>query len=582
MNKRTFKTIALLVVLAFTTAVEAQQFESGGIAYNVLSATDQTVEVISPLSCGYYNGSINIPASVTYNGTTYDVVALGNRAFYGATLSSVTIPSSVTQIKNKCFLFATGPSTITIPASVAEIGALAFAARNMSTINVSADNPHYMSMNKMLFSKDTTTLVECLMSKSGAITLPQGTRHIAPDAFGYCQNITGVTFPSGLISIGEAAFIYASHLNNIAIPSTVAYIGHNLFSGCSALNNLSLAEGNSHYYIDGKAIYSAGGDTLISCHKSADSIFLPSTLRVLSGFNTNTNIKYVHVPEGVTTICDNAFGNSSLQSIDLPAQMALIDDYAFYYCQSLTRVGMPSRLDVLGEGCFEECSHLSSIAIPDGLHTISQSAFYGCESLSQITWGDAVAVIDSFAFGGCAFTELQLPSTLRSIRCGGFNGYYDGTIRHIGFTAPVDTIESEAFYGQPIGTMVLKNTEPPVATTCDGLYGPLDDTDVDTIIIPCGSLNAYQSDSYWGQFADHLLEDCNIGIADLDADDIKVYSHSGRIIIEGADGETVRIFDLTGRSVSRYTAGPSDHGTLPKGIYLVRIGERPALKVVVM
>lgn len=34
MKKRTIKTNALLVVLAFTTAVEAQQFESGGIAYN--------------------------------------------------------------------------------------------------------------------------------------------------------------------------------------------------------------------------------------------------------------------------------------------------------------------------------------------------------------------------------------------------------------------------------------------------------------------------------------------------------------------------------------------------------------------
>ncbi len=580
MKKRTFKAIALLVALTFTTAAEAQYFKVGGISYNVLSATDRTVEVVN---CYYYSGSINIPASVTYNGTTYDVVALGDYAFYGATLSSVTIPSSVTQIKNQCFLFATGPSTITIPASVAEIGALAFAAQNMSTINVSADNPHYMSIGGILFSKDTSTIVECPTGKNGTITLPQGTRHIAPDAFGYCQNITGVTFPSGLISIGEAAFISASHLNNIAIPSTVAYIGHNLFSGCSALNNLSLAEGNSHYYIDGKAIYSAGGDTLISCHKSADSMFLPSTLRVLSGFNTNTNIKYVHVPEGVTTICDNAFGNSSLQSIDLPAQMALIDDYAFYNCPSLTRVGMPARLDVLGEGCFEECSHLSSIAIPDGLHTISKLAFYGCESLSQITWGDAVAVIDSGAFGGCAFTGLQLPSTLRSIRCGGFHGYYDGTIRRIGFTAPVDTIESEAFYGQPIGTMVLKNTEPPVATTYYGQYGPLDDTDVDTIIIPCGSLNAYQSDSYWGQFADKYREDCN-SIDDVYHKIIKVSSLGNLISIHGARGESVYVFDAVGRQLY-HTASASDIETInmpSAGVYLIKVGSSPAKKVTII
>ena len=570
------KSLAALMAACLPAVASAQYFEVGGIAYNVLSATEHTAEVASK-SCNYYQGSINIPATVTYNGTTYDVVALGDMAFYGATLSSVTIPSSVTQIKSRCFLFATGPSSVTVPASVTEIGELAFAAYNMTAINVDENNPNYVSVGGILFSKDTTTVVECPMKKSGTVTLPQNTRHIAADAFAYCQTLTGVTIPDGLLSIGESAFIYNNRLNNLVIPASVSHIGANLFSGCSALNSLSIAEGNTHYYMDGKAIYSAGGDTLVSCHKSTDSVFLPNTLRVISGFNNNTNIKYVHVPEGVTTICDNAFGNSSLRSIDLPSQMQFIDEWAFYNCTSLTHVSMPATLDSMGEGCFESCSVLPAIVIPDGIATIPQEAFYFCEALSQITWGNAVAVIDSFAFGGCAFAEIQLPSTLRSVRMGAFEGYDNGRLRSVVFTAPVDTVEPEAFTMQSLGMLRFRNTVPPVTVTSPEHgedYGCLYMADADSIVVPCGSLNAWLADSYWGQFADRIVEDCNLGIDDPDVENINIYTLGGRIVVEGAEGEAVRIYDITGRSVR--------NEVLHTGVYIVKVGDRPARKVVVM
>ena len=566
----------LLVTACLPVVASAQYFETGGIGYNVLSATEQTVEVW-PLQCNFYRGSINIPSTVTYNGTTYDVVALGRRAFYGATLSSVTIPSSVTQIKYGCFLFANGPSSITVPASVTDIGTLAFAANNLNSINVDESNPNYRSIDGLLFSKDTSAIVECPMKKSGTVTLPQNTRHIAPDAFAYCQTLTGVNLPDSLLSIGEASFLYANHLTNIAIPATVSHIGNNPFGGCSALNNLTLAEGNSHYYMDGKAIYTIGGDTLVSCHKSADSVFLPGTLRVVSGFNSNHDVRYVHVPDGVTEIRDNAFGNSSLVSIDLPAQMALIDEYAFYYCESLTHVGMPATLGYLGEGCFEACSSLPSIVIPNGISTIPEQTFYFCESLSQITWGNDVAVIDSFAFGGCAFTEIKLPSTLHSIRMGAFEGYDNGSLRKVVFTAPVDTVEPEAFTMQPLRILRFRNTVPPVTVTSPEYgedYGCLYMADGDTIVVPCGSLNAWLSDCYWGQFADQIVEDCNMGIGDPNADAVNIYTFGGRIIVDGAEGETVSIFDITGRNVS--------NEALHTGVYIVKVGDRPARKIVVM
>jgi hypothetical protein len=44
-------------------------------------------------------------------------------------------------------------------------------------------------------------------------------------------------------------------------------------------------------------------------------------------------------------------------------------------------------------------------------------------------------------------------------------------------------------------------------------------------------------------------------------------------VVEGADGETVSVSDITGRRVR--------NESLPAGVYLVQIGNRPAQKVVV-
>ena len=572
MQHHIIKSLAVLMAACLPAVASAQNFMSGGIGYHVLSSEDHTVEVTGKESCTPYSGNINIPATVTYNGETYAVVALGEEAFSQASLSGIIIPSSVTQIKRGCFLFATGPSSITIPASVAVIEPMAFATNNLNAINVDENNPNFMSMDKMLFSKDTTTLVECLKTKSGAVTLPQRTRHLAANAFAYCQNITGVTLPEGLESIGYWAFVDNQHLNNVVIPSSVTHIAPGPFVNCPALVNLSIAEGNTHYYMDGMMIYSAGSDSLVSCHKSADSVFLPNTLRYVNGFGGNSNVKYVHVPDGVTTIGNEAFNGSSLRSIDLPSHLHFIDEYAFYYCQSLTRVGMPTILDTMGEGCFHSCNHLTSIEIPNGLRTIPEAAFFMCNSLSDITWGDAVEVIDTCAFGDCSFTELTLPPTLKTIRMTAFIGDYRGRLKRLTFSAPVDTIEVDAFYSQPLRMLRLKNTVPP-ATTDDG-YGTLDGTDADSIVVPCGSLNAWLADSYWGQFADKYVEDCNMGIDDPDMENINIYTLDGRIIVEGAEGETVRIFDITGRSVR--------NEALHTGVYIVKVGDRPARKVVVM
>lgn len=570
--------ICAAALLCLPFAASAQYFIVGGIAYSVLSPTDHTVEVTYKNS--YYSGSVSIPPTVSYGGIVYDVVALGEEAFYRASLSAVNIPSSVTQIKYGCFLFATLPSAINIPASVTEIGQCAFAARNLTSINVDTANPAYRSIDGMLFSKDSSTIVECPVGKSGTVALPSTTRHIAPCAFIYCQSLTAIMMPQGLKSIGYWAFMDNSSLNNVVIPSSVTHIGTEVFGGCQALTSLSLAEGNTHYMLDGLMLYTINGDTLLSCHKSADSVFLPTGLHAVGGFSANSDIRYVHVPEGVSVILDNAFNSSSVVAVDLPEEMELIDGYAFSGCVSLTRVAMPSKLGKMGEGCFRECIRLTSVEIPDSLREIPNSAFFMCIKLKDVAMGNAVETIGQFAFGDCAIVEVQLPPTLRTIRQGAFIGDYPGTakLRRVYFSGPIDTIEQEVFYKQHLDKLQFADAMPPVSDT---VYGCLFETSVDTIAIPCGSLTLWLADSYWERFADKYIERCD-GIEPTDLDLPKVFASDGRLTITGAQSERVCVFDAVGRVLYRgECAAAGMTVSLPaSGAYIVLIGDKLARKVV--
>ena len=95
------KFLSLFIAIVAMTILYSPTFASvtiNGIAYE-LKGTTATV-----VSGGDYTGTIVIPASVTYSGTTYRVTSIGDGAFFDCTgLTSVTIPNSVTSIGGSAF-----------------------------------------------------------------------------------------------------------------------------------------------------------------------------------------------------------------------------------------------------------------------------------------------------------------------------------------------------------------------------------------------------------------------------------------------------------------------------------------------
>ena len=116
-------------------------FEVNGIYYNKINSNEVEV-TYKGTSCSQYSndysGSVTIPATVTYNGTTYSVTSIGYGAFDPcSSLTNINIPNSVTNICSYAFRGCSSLTAINIPNSVTSIQWDAFSGcSSLTTINI--------------------------------------------------------------------------------------------------------------------------------------------------------------------------------------------------------------------------------------------------------------------------------------------------------------------------------------------------------------------------------------------------------------------------------------------------------------
>lgn len=154
-----------------------------------------------------------------------------------------------------------------------------------------------------------------------------------------------------------------------------------------------------YYTITGSATVSvSNGD-----YAYAGDVIVPATVN-------NSGKTY-----SVTAIGENAFQSAAdLESITLPEGLTTIGDNAFYQ-SGVKTVNLPSTLSSLGTSAFRECVNLKSIALPDALVDIKESAFDGCSTLKTLTLSVKVKTIEQRAFFGVSIETLTVPSTAKYI-----------------------------------------------------------------------------------------------------------------------------------------------------------------------
>lgn len=222
--------------------------------------SDSTAEVMYDYYGSYRElDSISIPAKVRIEGKVYDVTSIGE-AFSGcSSLTSISIPESVTSIGGYAFNGCSSLTSIKIPESVSSIGDSAFA-------NCDALEP------KLLIYNNGTKCYGWVGNKDSCINvvIPSGVKSIGDYAFAYYSSLTSISIPEGVTSIGEQAFAYCSGLTSITIPEGVTSIEYGAFRDCRSLTSINIPEGVSS--IDDWAFYGCSGLTSINIPNSVTSI----------------------------------------------------------------------------------------------------------------------------------------------------------------------------------------------------------------------------------------------------------------------------------------------------------------------
>lgn len=158
--------------------------------------------------------------------------------------------------------------------------------------------------------------IDYIKTSGSNIDIPQkidifSVTQIGDSAF-YQNPCASVSLPSTLKVIGDSAFYRCHNIKEITIPAKTVSIGNNPFFRCSGLETIRVEEGNPNYCdIDG-ILYDVAGITLIAYPEGRkETVF--------------------EIPEGVTSIAEEAFGYSSdLQTIIIPESVTNFPNYNLF------------------------------------------------------------------------------------------------------------------------------------------------------------------------------------------------------------------------------------------------------------
>ncbi len=128
-------------------------------------------------------------------------------------------------------------------------------------------------------------------------------------------------------------------------------------------------------------------------------------------------LKYLAIPEGVTTISANAFkGNTTLKTVVMDDSVETIGNSAFENCTNLESVTLSESTESIGQLAFQNCTKLKSVAIPSNVETIGIQAFYACKNLENVVIEDGVKTIGDWCFAATGVKSVVIPESVTTIK----------------------------------------------------------------------------------------------------------------------------------------------------------------------
>ncbi len=292
----------------------------------------------------YLEQNVVIPDTIVVNEVSYPVTGIDEKAFLNnETIETITLPATITDLGYNCFSQMS----------------------HLQEFRVDAANQSFAAKDGVLYTYGYLQLLYYpkLLNEEGTLRIPDETTYIAMDAangsgigelicgenlqeidekaFAYCSYLQKVVFNSNLQSIKERAFVGCGNLTGtIQLPALLNDIYATAFVQ-TKVDSFRIDESNEHF-------------------ASVDGVLMDKTQKKMVLFpGSRTDYTF---PDYITTIGAYAFSNSNLQGkITLPPHVSVIEQGAFEGCNSVTDLTLNAELTRIDEYGFWFCSGLQSI-----------------------------------------------------------------------------------------------------------------------------------------------------------------------------------------------------------------------------
>ena len=339
----------------------------GPNAFSFCPSLGISVEVENPMwssdGIGLFNkGQTKLVKASVRRGGSYTVprtvVHIENTAFYGSTLSSITVPKSVRSIGINAFAQCTNLTKAFFAGSPPQTDGTAFSGSpNVGVYVVEgaegwgatyAGAPVLPWVTFQSVSNGGSVRMTSYTGPGGKVIIPATVdglpvTSVQPGIFSDPGAIESLILPDSVTSIADGTFSGLINLTNLVLGNSVTSIATNAFAGCSALGN-------------------------------------------------------VVIPNSVTSIGDGAFSGCGLTNVVIGSGLTRLADNLFKNCQ-LQSLTIPSTVEHIGAGTFSN-NPLAFVVIPDSVKSLGKNAFAGCFSLENAYFQGNAPANDGTAFQG--------------------------------------------------------------------------------------------------------------------------------------------------------------------------------------
>lgn len=149
------------------------------------------------------------------------------------------------------------------------------------------------------------------------------------------------------------------------------------------------------------------------------SLVLPDSIKEISFASIThcNNLQYLVLSDNIESLPENSVSyNDSLTYIHMPQKLKSIGNNAFLEDIKLEQIIIPSGVTQIGDRAFSKCITLKKVVIPPKMTSIGDGAFSQCVGMEELYLPPSIENINQYAFTGCVnIDKIILPDGINEI-----------------------------------------------------------------------------------------------------------------------------------------------------------------------